>query len=94
VPLAPNGIGVRTWAVGLTIVLLHTLGLPTEADPDARAHDLAWNVALTADLVLLAVELVVAVPLGLASSAYLAKRRRTARSSPHDDPLQDTTPRR
>jgi|GEM_PF-2275160 len=88
VPISPNGVGVRTWAVGLTIVMLHSLGLPTEADPAESAHDLAWNVGLTADLVLLAVEVVVALPLGLGASAWLAKRRKRGgadRRSAHAD---------
>ena len=83
-PLAPNGIGVRTWAVGLTIALLHDLGLPTEQSPTSGASDLAWDVGMVADLVLLGVEVLIAVPLGIAATAYLARRRRRAAATRDD----------
>jgi hypothetical protein len=87
IPIAPNGVGVRTWAVGFTIAALHGLGLPTFAEGAGAYSDpgaAAWTVGLTADLVLLAVEILVAVPLGLTSSAYLAKRRKKARDASRD----------
>jgi len=61
VPLAPNGLGVREWAVGISASVF-TLGITTEA-------------GLAAGLVDRGAEVVVAVPLGLIAAACLARRR-------------------
>jgi len=66
IPLSPGGLGVREWAVGLTAPLLPAaLTLQT---------GLGMHAGLSADLLNRAVEIFLAVPLGLAASAWLAKR--------------------
>jgi hypothetical protein len=66
IPFLGNGLGVREWAIGL-------LG-PTLPGWVATA---GRGTALSVDLVNRACELVVAVPVGLLSTAYLARRART-----------------
>ncbi len=74
VPIAPNGVGVRTWAVAGIVPAFAVLNL---ADPNTATPD--WQAAATADLVLLAAELAVALPMGLAAGAWVAAQRRKAR---------------
>lgn len=59
VPIAGNGLGLREWAIGLTAASLTTL------DPQA---------GLAADLVNRAVEVLVAVPVGLVSAKVVSRR--------------------
>ncbi|MCC6659808.1 MAG: hypothetical protein IT437_02865 [Phycisphaerales bacterium] len=69
VPLVGNGLGLREWAVGLTVASL----------PRVFASGTATGIGLTADLVNRAAEVLTAVPVGLVSIAYL---HRLSRSSP------------
>ncbi len=64
IPLAGNGLGIREWGIGLTVPL---------------ASGAASSVGLTADLLNRAAELIVAVPVGLASAGILlhAHQKRT-----------------
>lgn len=71
VPLAGNGLGLREWAAGLTAALLPQGFVDTAGNPAA--------VGLAADVVNRATELLVAVPVGLISSAWLAHRLRSSR---------------
>jgi len=59
VPIAGNGLGLREWAIGLTAASL------TGLDPQA---------GLAADLVNRAVEVLVAVPVGLLSARVVSRR--------------------
>ncbi len=61
VPFVGNGLGVREWAIGLSLPLM---------DKDA-----ARTVGLTADLLNRAAEVLSAVPIGLVCMAVLAKQR-------------------
>lgn len=65
-PLAPNGLGVREWAVGLVAPLL----------PASIAYSAGLTTAsgLSADMVHRAAEVVVAVPLGLVATAWVWAR--------------------
>lgn len=60
VPLAGNGLGLREWGVGAVF----------------RATGGSTPLGLAADLLNRAAELVVAIPLGLASAAWVAARHR------------------
>lgn len=61
-PVTPNGIGVREWAVGLSASVF-AVGLSAE-------------VGLAAGVLDRGVEVLVAVPMGLAAAAVLAEKRR------------------
>lgn len=61
VPFLSNGLGLREWAIGL-------------ASPWLRASQL--ELALTADLLIRAAEIVVIIPAGFAGVVYLARLRR------------------
>lgn len=63
-PLAPNGIGVREWAVGLSASVF-AVGVTAE-------------VGLTAGVLDRGVEVLVAVPMGLVAAGVLANNRRRA----------------
>lgn len=76
VPLTGNGVGLREWAVGITVAAV--------ASEDAASQAVA--IGLAADLVNRAAETVLAVPVGLACSALLAKRMR-AIPPPERDPV-------
>ncbi len=66
VPLSPGGLGVREWVVGLVAPLLPAaLTLQT---------GLGVHAGLSADLLNRAVEVALAVPLGLIASFWLARR--------------------
>jgi hypothetical protein len=69
VPLVGNGLGLREWAVGLTVASL----------PRVFASGAATGVGLTADLVNRAAEVLTAIPIGLLSIAYLHRLRATDR---------------
>jgi hypothetical protein len=78
VPIAGNGLGLREWAIGLTAAYL------TAVDPQA---------GLAADLVNRAVEVLVAVPVGLLSARVVSRRlkatlerRKAAAPAPKEDP--------
>ena len=77
IPLAGTGLGVREWAVALLAASLPawyaTGGGP---DGEAAAGMVAGTIGagLAADLVCRAAELLVAVPTGLACTAWLARR--------------------
>ena len=66
VPLVGNGLGLREWAVGLTVASL----------PRVFASGTATGVGLTADLVNRAAEVLTAIPVGLLSIAYLHRLSR------------------
>lgn len=74
VNLAPNGLGVREWVVGLVAP-----ALPTSL---TRRADLHLAQGLSADLVNRALEVIVAIPVGLACAAWLAQRIRNAPPAP------------
>ena len=67
-PLAPNGLGVREWVVGLLAPLL----------PIAMVGGAAMSTAagLEADLLHRAAEIIVAIPMGLVASMWVAGRVR------------------
>ncbi len=67
VPLTSNGLGLREWAVGLTAAVLPAGWLVLEGAEGAT------GIALTADLLNRAGELIVIVPAGLASLLILRK---------------------
>lgn len=64
IPLTGNGLGLQEWAVGLTASALH----------GADGTEAARAAGLAAGLVNRAAEILVAVPVGLVSAAYLARR--------------------
>lgn len=68
VPITGNGLGLREWAVGLTLASVAGAGL----------REQAAAVGLTADLVNRAAETLLAVPVGLACSWLLARKVRKA----------------
>ncbi len=67
IPIVGNGLGLREWAVGLTAAALPAWML--------GQGDVAREVGLAADLVNRAAEVCAAVPVGLASAWWLARRR-------------------
>jgi hypothetical protein len=75
VPFVGNGLGLREWAVGLMASALPR-EMVTSGGNAAVGRAAMRNVGLAADLVNRAAELVVAVPLGLLCSAWLAQRIR------------------
>lgn len=72
VPIAPNGLGVREWAVGISASVF-ALGITTEA-------------GLAAGLVDRGAEVMVAVPLGLLAALSLARRRKKLGLADSPDP--------
>lgn len=74
VPITGSGVGIREWAVGLTLTALAAAGSREEAAA----------IGLTADLINRAAETLLAVPVGLACTAWLARARR--RRPPQNDP--------
>lgn len=84
IPLAPNGLGLREWAVGLVTPLL-----PTAL---AYAAGVSTPGALSAELVHRAAEVLVAVPLGLIATAWVGVRVRRAASSLQAGPGPDDGP--
>ncbi len=76
-PIAGNGLGVREWAVGLLMPLL-PVGIASRAG-------LLVGDGLTADLVHRAIEVVVAVPIGLLAAVWV-KRRLTQSQRRASDP--------
>ena len=73
VPLTGNGLGLREWAVGLTLAAVAESGM----------REQAAAIGLAADLVNRAAETMLAVPVGLACSWLLARKvRRAARLAP------------
>lgn len=66
VPFVGNGLGVREWGIGLALPVLHSHA------PKA--------LGLTADLLNRGAEVLVAVPVGLACSTFLWRRRRRYRA--------------
>jgi hypothetical protein len=80
VPLVGNGLGLREWAVGLTAASLPAWAM---TGPHGEA------VGLTADLVNRGMEVMLAIPVGLASTAWLMRRSRAAlRVSPAQSAVQ------
>ncbi|MEX2218878.1 MAG: hypothetical protein WD749_08965 [Phycisphaerales bacterium] len=71
IPLVGNGLGIREWAAGLTAGALPAGVFDPRGAPAA--------VGLAADLVNRAIEIAVAVPVGVASSLWLASRIRSRR---------------
>lgn len=65
VPLTGNGLGVREWAVGLTV----------------GATGGGIQLALAADLINRAAELLVAVPIGLLGARWVARRHASRRAA-------------
>lgn len=73
VPIAPNGLGVREWAVGLSASVF--------------AAGISAETGLAIGLLDRGAEVLVAVPLGLLAAAWLARRRRQlGPSTDPDDP--------
>lgn len=85
VPLTGNGMGLREWAVGLTLAVM--AGAAATAD----VREQAAAIGLAADLLNRAAETVLAVPVGLACSWMLARKVRRSRETPAE-PLR-TEPR-
>lgn len=83
IPITGNSLGVREWAVGIIASLL----------PAALAAStvLGLETGLTADLVNRALELAVAVPIGLASAAWLARRYHKNQQEEHSEITKDPT---
>jgi len=74
VPMVGNGLGVREWAIGL-------VGPALPAWMRAQgAATLTQGAGLSADLINRGLELVVALPMGLACMALLARNGRSAQS--------------
>ncbi len=73
VPLTGNGIGLREWAVGLTLAAL----AGSAATVDVREQ--AATIGLAADLLNRAAETILAVPVGLGCSWLLARKMRRKR---------------
>jgi len=86
-PLAGNGLGLREWAVGLTAAWLPA-ALPAWS-PGTDPMSSATGIMI--DLVNRAAEMVIALPLGLACGAIVA--RRVARGPTSIDPFQEEPPR-
>lgn len=73
VPITGNGLGLREWVVGLT--------LAAAAQPGMREQ--ATAIGLTADLVNRAAETLLSVPVGIVSSAFVARAaRRYSKAKP------------
>lgn len=72
VPFAGNGLGVREWAVGVV----------------GKASGLTIPVALSADLINRAAEVVLAVPLGFAALWAVTQRLRQHRRDAHPEPAK------
>jgi hypothetical protein len=64
IPLAGNGLGLREWAVGLLAASLPAWFADTTSP---------MSIALAADMLNRAAEILVALPVGLAGSAYAAR---------------------
>jgi hypothetical protein len=71
VPIAPNGLGVREWAVGLSASVF--------------AAGISAETGLAIGLLDRGAEVLVAVPLGLLAAAWLARRRRQLGASTDPD---------
>jgi hypothetical protein len=67
IPIVGNGLGIREWAVGLTAAAMPAWMLGGAA--------MEREIGLAADLVNRAAEVAAAVPVGLLSAWWLAKRR-------------------
>lgn len=67
-PLAPNGLGVREWAIGLSA--------------SAFAVGVGAETGLAAGLLDRGVEVLIAVPLGFVGAGFIARRRQLARRAP------------
>lgn len=70
IPFVGNGLGAREWGVGLV----------------GAAQGTTTTIALTADLLNRASELVLAVPLGLIATAQIARRLSRQRTEPAEAP--------
>lgn len=73
IPLTGNALGVREWIVGLAAPLL-PVGLTLQTSLD-------MHTGLTADLTNRAIEVLLAVPVGIIAAAWVARRVRTASRS-------------
>lgn len=71
-PIAPNGIGVREWAVGIAA--------------GGFAVGIASETGLAAGLLDRGMEVLIAVPLGLMAAGWLARRRNRLREEGSVDP--------
>jgi hypothetical protein len=70
VPFIGNGLGVREWAIALTAAAL---------PPAVLGSDMGAGMGLLADLVNRAAEVLVVIPVGMASVAYLSRRMRAGK---------------
>jgi hypothetical protein len=68
VPLVGNGLGVREWAVGL-------VGPVLPSWMNAASGGLSRGLGLSADLLNRGLELVTALPVGMACTALVARRQ-------------------
>jgi hypothetical protein len=83
IPLVGNGMGVREWASALLAPALPT-ALPQAASSavaQSTATTLTQSLALSAELVHRAAELLVALPIGLVSLAIVSRRIAAARAA-------------
>ena len=77
IPLAGNGLGMREWAIGLTLAVL----------PSATVHSGVDPTGLVGDLVNRGLEVITAVPIGLLSIVWITRitRGRTPNPPPGTD---------
>jgi hypothetical protein len=80
VPIVPNGLGLREWAVGLTAAALPPSLVTAEGQ-------VMTAIGMAADLANRAAELLVAIPVGLLATWHLARR-----SASRPRPPQPATP--
>lgn len=82
IPLAGNGLGMREWAIGLTLSLL----------PSATVHSGVDPTGLAGDLVNRGLEVITAVPIGLLCIVWVTRITRGRAPNPplgSDDPADD-----
>jgi len=81
IPISGNGLGLREWAVGLSMAALPSWFM----EPGATSAQ-ATALGLAGDLVNRGVEMAVAVPVGLIGMAWVARRLRQHANRPERAP--------
>lgn len=77
IPIAGNGLGLREWAVGLSMA-----ALPAWFMQEGATEGQATTLGLAGDLVNRGIEMAVAVPVGLLGMGWVARRLRRPDASP------------